>query len=54
MKGYDVSEWNENNTADRLLEIKRTKQVRPLETYVKNSGEFFLDEQADTGLIIID
>ena len=37
---------------DKLFEINRTKQVRPIETYVKNSGYYKLDKQADTGLMI--
>ena len=52
VKGYDVSGWSENNIKDKLLEINRTKQVRPIETFVKNSGYYKLDKQADTGLMI--
>ena len=52
VKGYDVSGWSENNIKDKLLEINRTKQVRPVETFVKNSGYYKLDKQADTGLMI--
>ena len=50
VKLYDISRWNEDNVAEELLDLNRSRQIRPSERYVRNGGNIWLDKHADTGL----